>query len=184
MTHLPPPSLPRFGGGERPPFSCKPPVPLTITMGQRPIFRPIIVLTALRCPKKSSHYSFARFFRPLRILCLASSATGGARLRIPIPRDSPPSQALTPRERHPRFLIARPSEPLSRHRERGWGERADALRLPWERFCAQYGLIFGSTVNQSVSSTASDRGLGAAPQAYFAYFCTHKSRPPPGRRAD
>ena len=34
-------------------------------------------------------------------------------------------QALTPRERHPRFLIVRPSEPLSRHRERGWGERAD-----------------------------------------------------------
>ena len=33
--HLPPPSLPRFGGGERPPFSCKPPAPLTITMGQR-----------------------------------------------------------------------------------------------------------------------------------------------------
>ena len=41
----------------------------------------------MRCPKKSSHYSFARFFRPLRILRLASSATGGARLRIPIPRD-------------------------------------------------------------------------------------------------
>ena len=41
--HLPPPSLPRFGGGERPPFSCKPPAPLTITMGQRLIFRPIIV---------------------------------------------------------------------------------------------------------------------------------------------
>ena len=35
-------------------------------------------------------------------------------------------QALTPRERHPRFQIARPSGPLSRHRERGWGERADA----------------------------------------------------------
>ena len=41
--HLPPPNLPRFGGGERPPFSCKPPAPLTITIGQRLIFRPIIV---------------------------------------------------------------------------------------------------------------------------------------------
>ena len=51
-------------------------------------------------------------------------------------------QDLTPRERCSRFLITSPSEPLSRHRERGWGERADALRLPWERFCAQYGLIF------------------------------------------
>ena len=35
VTHLPPPNLPRFGGGERPPFCCKPPAPLTITMGQR-----------------------------------------------------------------------------------------------------------------------------------------------------
>ena len=33
--HLPPPNLPRFGGGERPPFSRKPIAPLTITMGQR-----------------------------------------------------------------------------------------------------------------------------------------------------
>ena len=33
---MPPPNLPRFGGGERPPFCCKPPAPLTITMGQRP----------------------------------------------------------------------------------------------------------------------------------------------------
>ena len=72
--HLPPPGLPRFGGGERPPFLYKPIAPLTITMGQR--------LGSL--------------------------------------------QALTPRERCCRFLIARPSGPLSRHRERGWGERADA----------------------------------------------------------
>ena len=73
QAHLPPPNLPRFGGGERPPILYKPPPPLTITMG-------------------------------LRLGSL---------------------QALTPRERHPRFLIASPSEPLSRHRERGWGERAD-----------------------------------------------------------
>ena len=33
--HLPPPNLPRFGGGERPPFLCKPIAPLTITMGLR-----------------------------------------------------------------------------------------------------------------------------------------------------
>ena len=56
--------------------------------------------------------------------------------------------------------------------------------LPWERFCAQYGLISAPAVNQSVSSTASDRGLGAAPQACFADFCTNKSQPPPGRRAN
>ena len=44
-------------------------------------------LAALRCPKKSSRCSLARFFRPLRMLRLAASATGGARLRIPIRRD-------------------------------------------------------------------------------------------------
>ena len=31
-------------------------------------------------------------------------------------------QALTPRERYSRFIVASPSGPLSRHRERGWGE--------------------------------------------------------------
>ena len=35
QAHLPPPGLPRFGGGERPPFLCKPIALLTITMGQR-----------------------------------------------------------------------------------------------------------------------------------------------------
>ena len=42
--------------------------------------------TALRCPKKSSRCSLARFFRPLRVLRLAASATGGARLRTRAPR--------------------------------------------------------------------------------------------------
>ena len=84
-------------------------------------------------------------------------------------------QALTPRERCCRFLIARPSGPLSRHRERGWGERADALRLPWERICAQYGFrFFVGEKSKSVSSTASDRGLGAKPQACFGSFYTSK----------
>ena len=41
--------------------------------------------TALRCPKKSSRCSLARFFRPLRVLRLAASASGGARLRTPYP---------------------------------------------------------------------------------------------------
>ena len=47
--------------------------------------RPIAVLAALRCPKISSRCSLARFFRPLRVLRLAASATGGARLRTPYP---------------------------------------------------------------------------------------------------
>ena len=39
----------------------------------------------MRCSKKSSRCSLARFFRPLRVLRLAASATGGARLRTPYP---------------------------------------------------------------------------------------------------
>ena len=93
-------------------------------------------------------------------------------------------QALTPRERCCRFLIVRPSGPLSRLGKGGGGKGQIRLWLPWERFSAQYGLISAAAVNQSVSSTASDRGLGAAPQACFADFCTNKSQPPPGRRAN
>ena len=37
----------------------------------------------LRSPKKSSRYPPARFFRPRRVLRLAASAAGGARLRPP-----------------------------------------------------------------------------------------------------
>ena len=49
--------------------------------GSHGVFAP----SALRCPKKSSRCSLARFFRPLRVLRLAASATGGARLRTPYP---------------------------------------------------------------------------------------------------
>ena len=35
QMHLPPPNLPRFGGGERPPILCKSIVQRTITMGRR-----------------------------------------------------------------------------------------------------------------------------------------------------
>ena len=51
-------------------------------------------------------------------------------------------QALTPRERCCRFLIACPSGPLSRLGKGGGGKGQIRLWLPWERFCAQYGLIF------------------------------------------
>ena len=49
--------------------------------GSHGVFAP----SALRYPKKSSRCSLARFFRPLRVLRLAASATGGARLRTPYP---------------------------------------------------------------------------------------------------
>ena len=93
-------------------------------------------------------------------------------------------QALTPREHYSRFLIASPSGPLSRIGKGGGGKGQIRLWLPLERICAQYGLIFGSAVNQSVSSTASDRGLGAAPQACFGSFYTSKRNAPAASRAD
>ena len=83
-------------------------------------------------------------------------------------------QALTTRECYSRFIVASPSGPLSRHGKGGGGKGQIRLWLPWERFCAQYGLISAAAVNQSVSSTASDRGLGAAPQACFGSFYTSK----------
>ena len=59
--HLPPPNLPRFGGWERPPFLCKTPAPLTITMGQRLVlFASPISLRALNFP-----FSIARPSGPL-----------------------------------------------------------------------------------------------------------------------
>ena len=79
--------LPRSGGGAVWANSCL----FKFRSRQRDFLRctpwPIAVLAALRCPKKSSRCSLARFFRPLRMLRLAASATGGARLRIPIRRD-------------------------------------------------------------------------------------------------
>ena len=84
-------------------------------------------------------------------------------------------QALTPRERYSRFIVASPSGPLSRHRERGWGERADALRLPWERFCAQYGLIYGSR-RKSIRIQHSQRqgSWGRAPSVFCLLLYAQK----------
>ena len=82
-------------------------------------------------------------------------------------------QALTPRELDYSPDFARPSGPLSRHRERGWGERADALRLPWERFCAQYGLIYGGS-RKSIRIQHSQRhgSWGSAPSVFW--FLLHE----------
>ena len=61
----------------------------------------------------------------------------------------------------------------------------NAPQALFKPICVQYGFRFFVTEkSEFVSSTASDRGLGAEPQAYFAYFCTNKSRPPLGRRAN
>ena len=64
------------------------------------------------------------------------------------------------------------------------------LRLPLERICAQYGFgFFAPEKSKSVSSTAKrqgglSRGKLGPPCPCFAYFCTNKSRPSPGRRAN
>ena len=96
----------------------------------------------------------------------------------PTPRDPPPPQALTPRASDCRPDFARPSGPLSRHRERGWGERANALRLPWERFCAQYGLIFGSRrkINPYPAQPATGV-LGQRPKRVLLTFARTKVSP-------
>ena len=82
-------------------------------------------------------------------------------------------QALTPRELDYSPDFTRLSGPLSRHRERGWGERADALRLPWERFCAQYGLIFDCR-QKSIRIQHSQRqgSWGSAPSVFW--FLLHE----------
>ena len=82
-------------------------------------------------------------------------------------------QALTPRERHPRFLIARPSGPLSRLGKGGGGKGQMRLRLPWERICAQYGLIFGSRRKSIRIQHCQRRGSwGSAPSVFW--FLLHE----------
>ena len=69
-------------------------------------------LAALRCPKKSSRCSLARFFRPLRVLRLAASATGGARLRTPCPLPRIGEGGLYPQSLHKNA----PAAPYKRRR--------------------------------------------------------------------
>ena len=70
-------------------------------------------------------------------------------------------QALTPRERYFRFIVASPSEPLSRIGKGGGGIGQILPWLPLERICAQYGFrFFDREKSKSVASTAKrQRGL-------------------------
>ena len=82
-------------------------------------------------------------------------------------------QALTPRapDYHP--ALACPSGPLSRHGKGGGGKGQIRLWLPWERFCAQYGLIFGSR-RKSIRIQHSQRqgSWGSAPSVFW--FLLHE----------
>ena len=77
-------------------------------------------------------------------------------------------QALTPQERYSRFIVASPSGPLSRG-----GKGQIRPWLPWERFCAQYGLISGSR-RKSIRIQHSQRqgSWGSAPSVFW--FLLHE----------
>ena len=82
-------------------------------------------------------------------------------------------QALTPRERYFRFIVASPSEPLSRIGKGGGGLGQMRLRLPWERICAQYGLIFGCRQKSiRIQHCKRPGSWGAAPSVFW--FLLHE----------
>ena len=79
QMHLPPPNLPRFGGGERPPFFYKPPAPLTITMGQRLVlFASPISLRVIDC-----RLNLSRPSEPLSRIGKGGGGKGQIRLWLP-----------------------------------------------------------------------------------------------------
>ena len=127
QMHLPPPNLPRFGGGERPPIPCKPIAPLTITMG-------------------------------LRLTVFASPNTPRALLSV---FNCPPIRAPFP-----------PSG-------KGVGGKGKCCRrLPWERFCAQYGLIFGSRCKSIRIQRSRATGFsGRSPKSLLGTFGDSKVPP-------
>ena len=87
-------------------------------------------------------------------------------------------QALTPRERHPRFLIACPSGPLSRHRERGWGERADTPVATLGAILCAVRIDFGlpSKINPYPAQPATGV-LGQRPKRVLVPFTRVKGTP-------
>ena len=87
-------------------------------------------------------------------------------------------QALTPRERYSRFIVASPSEPLSRHRERGWGERADAPAATLGAILCAVRIDFGlpSKINPYPAQPATGV-LGQRPKRVLVPFTRVKGTP-------
>ena len=87
-------------------------------------------------------------------------------------------QALTPRERCSRFLITRPSGPLSRHRERGWGERADTPVATLGAILCAVRIDFGlpSKINPYPAQPATGV-LGQRPKRVLVPFTRVKGTP-------
>ena len=87
-------------------------------------------------------------------------------------------QALTPRERCCRFLITSPSGPLSRHRERGWGERADTPVATLGAILCAVRIDFGlpSKINPYPAQPATGV-LGQRPKRVLVPFTRVKGTP-------
>ena len=87
-------------------------------------------------------------------------------------------QALTPRERCSRFIVTNPSGPLSRHRERGWGERADAPAATLGAILCAVRIDFGlpSKINPYPAQPATGV-LGRSPKRVLVPFTRVKGTP-------
>ena len=159
--------------------------------GSHGVFAP----SALRYPKISSRCSLARFFRPLRVLRLAASATGGARLRTPVPLPRCGGGASCPSVHFPKpsaFIMLSAVLPLSanfplspppQRRGEGWWfalprSSAGAIKMRrrhrWSASVRSTDLFFpiieGKTI--FVSSTAKrQRGLSRGNSSPLTRFC-------------
>ena len=87
-------------------------------------------------------------------------------------------QALTPRECYSRFIVASPSGPLSRHRERGWGERADTPVATLGAILCAVRIDFGlpSKINPYPAQPATGV-LGQSPKRVLVPFTRVKGTP-------
>ena len=87
-------------------------------------------------------------------------------------------QALTPQERYSRFIVASPSGPLSRHRERGWGERADTPVATLGAILCAVRIDFGlpSKINPYPAQPATGV-LGQSPKRVLVPFTRVKGTP-------
>ena len=87
-------------------------------------------------------------------------------------------QALTPRERCSRFIVTNPSGPLSRHRERGWGERADTPVATLGAILCAVRIDFGlpSKINPYPAQPATGV-LGQRPKRVLVPFTRVKGTP-------
>ena len=87
-------------------------------------------------------------------------------------------QALTPRGCYSRFIVARPSGPLSRHRERGWGERADTPVATLGAILCAVRIDFGlpSKINPYPAQPATGV-LGQRPKRVLVPFTRVKGTP-------